>query len=181
MSNQTEPSEKKKKAIIIIIIVAFAVMLTALVACAALLLKGRQEEPETTEGRPSVLDRGFITEDNVQEMMSEMEDKVEEGMFECLMTTTWTFTSADAEAEDAYVANATGNQYTFYFDVYESGTEELLYSSPMIPVGSEMHGIKLDKELSAGEHEAVVRYTMVDENYEEVSTVGFYITILINN
>ena len=55
----------------------------------------------------------------------------------------------------------------------------MIYSSPMLPVGTDIKDIKLEKPLAAGDYNAVVMYTLVDENYEEVSSVGFKITISI--
>jgi len=84
-----------------------------------------------------------------------MGDKVAEGMFECKMTTSWVFEDGKSESPNAYVANVENNLHTIYFDVYEKATEELLYSSPMLPVGTELDNIKLEKELQKGEYDAV--------------------------
>lgn len=185
MSNQKETVNAKQKGIIVII-VAFAVLLAALVICIVLLFSkkdsGQQAEvPADTENSAAAaaLDRGFVDEDSADEIMSEMTDKVAEGMFECKMSTSWTFKDGSSESPNSYVANVESNLHTLYFDVYERDTNEKLYSSPMLPVGTDISNIKLDKELSAGEYDAVVMYTLVDENYEEVSTVGFNITISV--
>lgn len=167
MSSQKESKKERQKKIIIVI--AFVVILIALAVCLVLLFY----KPK------SGLDRGFVKEGNRDDIMSEMTDKVEEGMFECKMTTTWTFENADSVSPNAYVANVENNRYTFYFDVYEESTNELLYSSPLLPVGTEINDIKLEKKLSAGDYNAVVMYTLVDENEEEVSTAGFTITISV--
>lgn len=172
MSNQekSENHSKKKK---VIIIIAFVVLFIALMVCILLLLK-RDEEKDP-------LNRGFVEEDNTDTIMDNMADKVAEGMFECKMSTSWTFDDADSVSPNAYVANVENNRHTIYFDVYEAETNELLYSSPLIPVGEELNKVKLDKKLPAGDYEAVVMYTLVDENEEEVSTVGFNITISVIN
>lgn len=167
MSSQKESNKERRKKIIVII--SFAIILIALTICIVLLLY----KPKNN------LDRGFVKESNTDEIMSEMSDKVEEGMFECKMTTTWTFEDADSVSPNAYVANSENNRYTFYFDVYDESTNELLYSSPLLPVGTEMNNIKLEKHLPAGDYDAVVMYTLVDENEKEVSTAGFTITISI--
>lgn len=167
MSSQKESKKERQKKIIIVI--AFVVILIALAVCLVLLFY----KPKSS------LDRGFVKEGNRDDIMSEMSDKVEEGMFECKMTTTWTFENADSVSPNAYVANVENNRYTFYFDVYEESTNELLYSSPLLPVGTEINDIKLEKKLSAGDYNAVVMYTLVDENEEEVSTAGFTITISV--
>lgn len=169
MENQKQPEKKGRKKIIII---AFVVLCVALVVCIVLLLQ---------KTKPKELDRGFVDESNKDTVMEDMGEKVAEGMFECKMTTSWVFEDGKSESPNAYVANVENNLHTIYFDVYDKETEELLYSSPMLPVGTELTNIKLEKELQKGEYDAVVRYTLVDEDNEEVSTVGFDITISVNN
>lgn len=179
-SDQNEAADKRRRAVIIL---AFTVLLAALAVCILLLLRkdSGQAVAETAErsAAEKALERGFVDEDSVTDIMEEMADKVAEGMFECKMTTTWTFENAASVSPNAYVANVENNLHTLYFDVYDNSTNELLYSSPMLPVGTELNNIKLDKELPAGEYDAVVMYTLVDEDYEEVSTVGFDITISV--
>lgn len=169
MENQKETANKGRRRMIII---AFVVLCAALVVCVVLLLQ---------KTKPKELDRGFVDESNKDTVMEDMGDKVAEGMFECKMTTSWVFEDGKSESPNAYVANVENNLHTIYFDVYEKATEELLYSSPMLPVGTELDNIKLEKELQKGEYDAVVMYTLVDEDNEEVSTVGFDITISVNN
>lgn len=183
MSNQRESTGKKRRNVIIVIVVAFVILVVALVACIVLLLTKQKEEPmqeSQSVPRSTVLDRGFVDEDNAGDIIDEMSEKVSKGMFECKMTTAWTFDDGKSTSPNAYVANVENNLYTLYFDVYEESTNELLYSSPMLPVGTELKNFKLDKELAAGEYNAVVMYTMVDENLEEVSSVGFKVTISVS-
>ncbi len=184
MSNQKESASKKSRNVIIIIVVAFVILVAALITCIVLLLNKQKEEPaqEAVESVPrsTVLERGIVDEDNAGDVMDEMSEKVSKGMFECKMTTAWTFDDGKSASPNAYVANVENNLYTLYFDVYEESTNELLYSSPMLPVGTELKNFKLDKELAAGEYDAVVMYTMVDENLEEVSSVGFKVTISVS-
>lgn len=183
MSSRKDNTEKKNKNIIIIIIAALVIVIAVLIVCVVLLLTKRNEEQTPDSGNvtnTSVLDRGFVDADNIENIIDEMDEKVGEGMFECKMTTAWTFDDGKSTAPNAYVANVENNLYTLYFDVYEETTNELLYSSPMLPVGTEIANFKLDKELPAGEYDAVVMYTMVDENLEEVSSVGFKVTITVS-
>lgn len=168
MSSQEEVKKVRRKKRMVII--AFIVLLVALVICILLLLRKPEEEG-----------RNFVDRDNVDTIMEDMTDKVAEGMFECMMTTEWTFENADSESPNAYVANVENNRYTIYFDVYEEETNELLYSSPLLPIGTEIRNIKLDKKLEAGEYKAVVMYTLVDDDEQEVSSAGFNITISVNN
>ncbi len=173
MANQENSAKKRGRGIVI---AAFVVLLAALAVCVVLLLSRKDDS-----GEEDILDRGFIDENNVDDMMSAMSEKVEKGMFECKMTTDWTFEDAKTESSNAYVANVEANRYPLFFDVYEESTDELLYSSPMLPVGTELTGIRLEKELPAGEYDAVVMYTLVGEGKKEVSTVGFNITISVKH
>lgn len=186
MSNQTEPKKgQKQNGMIIALAAAFVIVLAALAVCVVLLVRKSNDAPDvpdrstvsSTGGKAAVLERGFVDTKNAEQIVSEMADKVEEGMFECKMTTTWTFDNADAVSPNAYVANVEGNRNTLYFDVYLDGTDEAIYSSPLLPVGTELQNIKLEKKLSAGEYGATVVYTLVNDEYEEVSAVGFKIKI----
>jgi hypothetical protein len=112
-----------------------------------------------------------------------MRQEVEEGMFECSMSTEWTFADGNAESKDAYVANSSNNTHPFYFDVRLDGSDEVIYSSPIIPVGGQLTNFKLDKPLSAGTYEAVCMYSLLkDEVSQEVtSAAGFVVTITVLN
>lgn len=184
MFNQSESKNNGKK---IMIVAVFFVLIAALALCIILLLrKATESVPQTVldvnnnkSAAAVALERGFVDEDSAQDIMSEMTEKVAEGMFECKMTTEWTFDDAESPSLNAYVANVESNRNTLYFDVVEESTNEKIYSSPMLPVGTDIKNIKLEKPLAAGDYNAVVMYTLVDENYEEVSSVGFSIKISI--
>ena len=181
MSNQNSPAKGGNRWIIIAVV---AVLVVALVICIVLLVSrsgdtGETQVNDNVDASQTALDRGFVDESNMDDIMSEMSDKVEDGMFECMMSTAWTFDDAASSSPNSYVANVESNRHALCFDVYEEQTNELLYSSPILPVGSEIRDIKLDKEIPAGDYNAVVMYTLLNEAYEEVSTVGFRITISI--
>ncbi len=181
MENQGEKADKLRRNIIIVV---FILMAAALAACIMLLLKqGNHAEQESQAGadRNMVMDRGFVSPSNNEAIMDDVSEKVAEGMFECRMTTSWVFKDGESASATAYVANVASNLHDIYFDVYDRLSNELLYSSPIIRLGEEIKDIKLEKKLAKGEYDAVVMYTLVDENYEEVSTVGFNITITINH
>lgn len=183
MLNQKEPVNMKRRGITIMV-TALVFLLLALLVCIVLLVsKSGKEQPETSGNSMAndVLARGIVEEENADEIVSEMFNKVDEGMFECKMTTTWTFDNCDSVSSNAYVANVESNLHTLYFDVYVESMEEPVYSSPLLPIGTELRDIKLEKELGAGEYNGVVMYTLVDQDLEEVSTVGFSITILVNH
>ena len=77
------------------------------------------------------------------------------------------------------VANKTTNTRTVYFDLLTEDTEELVYSSPYIPVGESMQGFTLDKQMETGQYDMIVRYHLVDEDNVEVSNLSVGVTIYV--
>lgn len=126
--------------------------------------------------------KAIVTPDNVDEIISDMQDKkVESGMYEVTMNTTWDFNDGDSASSNAYVENSTANTNDVYFDIVRSDTGEEIYSSPIIPIGSHLEDITLDKSLEAGEHACVLTYHLLDENEEDVSTLMINLTIRVQN
>ena len=183
-SGKDEQKGKSKTVIIMLL----AIVVVALVGVLAFVLGQRSQgtaEPEESRrglSRPSMRDI-IVDENNASNMMDAMREEVEEGMFECQMSMNWTFADGSAKSRDAYVANSTNNTHPIYFDVYLEDTEELLYSSPVIPVGSELQNFALDSSLPAGDYRATVMYTLLKdaESQEEISSAGFVITIKVLN
>jgi hypothetical protein len=175
-----------------IIIAAFLVIIIILVAVIAFLL-GRNTNGSVNQGIDSgntgnsrqvaETARIVLDEDSAANVMDEMRQEVEEGMFECNMSMTWTFEDGSAASKDAIVVNNSNNSYPLYFDVNLEDTGELIYSSPVIPVGSQLTDFVLDKDLDKGEYRAVVMYSLLENEESQVvkSQAGFVITIKVNN
>jgi hypothetical protein len=58
-------------------------------------------------------------------------------------------------------------------------TEENIYSSPVLPIGSHLEDITLDKELEDGTYDCVMTYTLVDEDQNPLSSVRVSLTIVV--
>ena len=192
MQNTKRPDDGKGRKLAVIGIVAAVIIIVLLVVCIILLVTRPGNSSENFDASQSgyqvgnqpsevssVLDRGFVDDTNTNDIVTDMAEQVKEGMFHCSMTFDWTFENSNSVSPNAYVANAEDNRYTLYFDVYEKETNELLFSSPLLPVGSEFKEVKLEKALAPGDYKAIVMYTLVNEDYEEVSSAGFTITISI--
>jgi flagellar basal body-associated protein FliL len=181
MSEQSEKSEKpgkdeknqKRKKIIIAIIIVL--LLIAIIILLILLLKKPEEE-----GRGSVR---VVNEETAGTVMDDMRDEVAKGIFQCEMSMKWFYPNGTLGESDAYVANSKENKYPIYFDVILEDTNETVYSSPVLPVGTNVSGFALDKELPAGNHRATVMYTLVEdvESQKEISQAGFIVNIEVQN
>ncbi len=124
-----------------------------------------------------------INEENVNEIIAEMEKNefVPPGSYEAKMNATWIFPDGKSVSENAYVENVVRNTNDVYFDVILSETDEVIYESPLLPVGSHIENITLDKELEKGTYDCVVIYHLVDEEQNTLSTVRVAVTIVIEN
>jgi len=175
-----KPKSNKKTVIIISII---ALIIIAILGSIIWYLVTRADKPQKKVSRGVV-----ATADNVDELIKQDEasNGVAEG-YTAQMNMDWNFGSSTEPSSNAYVKNSEENEHTIYFDVVLSNaahteTEgEILYSSPYIPVGSEISDIALEKHLDPGDYNAIVVYHIVDEenDNEELSTVNVAITLHI--
>lgn len=173
-----ESKSSKSKLLIIVLILAFIVIV---VLAAVIFWLMNKPEPARDEA-PAGTRATIVTEDNVDEVMAQAAEPVEAGYYNCEMNVEWHFEDATKPSYDAYVANSVINTHTVYFDVNLEDSDELLvYSSPYMPVGSELEDIQLTEELEAGTYPAVVTYHLVDEEKNELSTVAVTVTLFIEN
>lgn len=169
-----------KRLVILIAVAAFAVIL-AMAAVIVVLLKRGPKEVESEAAVPGYVRGTVITEDNVNEVLSQAAEPAVAGYYNCTMNSEWHFEDSSKASYDAYVLNSAINTYTVYFDVNLEGTNELVYSSPYIPVKAHLDEIKLTSNLAAGTYPAIVTYHLVDEDHSELSTVAVTVTLYIEN
>lgn len=164
-------SKSNKK--LITVVAVFAVLIIALLAVVIFLLLSKEDvtEEKKASGRPTV-----VTEENVEEFQQPTE-KVQDGAYTTSMSIDWHFKGK--ESTDAYVANVTENTRTVYFDLIRTDTSETIYSSPFIPVGSELKGVTLDTELAPGTYDTILVYHLVDDEENELSTLSIALTIYV--
>lgn len=121
-----------------------------------------------------------VNEKNVDEVISQLaEERTPPGSYQVTMNTTWNFPSGDEPSENAYVKNAEANTNSVYFDVTRSDTEETIYESPIIPVGSWLEDITLDTNLPDGVYNCVITYHLLDDEDKSISTVKLTLTIVV--
>lgn len=171
------------------IIIGAAIVLLLVVVIILLLVRNNKSTSINLErdsnGTREVAEsaRLVLDDSSAQTVLDEMRRDVEEGMFECNMSMKWTFADGKSTSKDAIVVNSSNNTYPIYFDVNLEDTDELVYSSPVIPIGSQLTDFKLDKELEAGEYKAIVMYSLLEDEQSQVvkSQAGFVITINVQN
>ncbi len=182
-ANNNSKKSKKKVAIIVIILL----LLMVIGALGAVIYQLMQDDKDngdetTSNGVPSGPKRNtVVTMDNKDEILADLNNKVANGMLEVKMNVDWSFKNSSTPSENAYVANKTTNNNTFYFDVVVDATGETVYESPYIPVGSELRNIELTADLSAGTYPCTLTYHLIDDNYEDVSSTSVAVTLHVSN
>ncbi len=166
-SEEGQKKKKKKKMIIIIICI-----LLVIISAVAIFLWLR---------RP----KNVITEENYKQINEEMDNQVQEGYFETYMNTEWTFPDGASETTDAILGNSPNNKKPIRCEVLLADTEEVIYSTGVLPVGAELPPFKLDVDLDAGTYDAVCKIYLLDEeedgSYTDYSNAGFNVTITVEN
>lgn len=170
-TNSQADVKKGKKPLIAAIIIGL-IIICVLIGIIVYLLTRDKEKPYNN----------VVTADNVDEIISQMEEdeKTPAGSYEVSMNTDWTFPDGDSASTNAFVENSTANQNTVYFTIAlkENDTEDI-YKSPYMEVGSHLNDIKLDSAPPAGTHDAIITYHLVDDDFNELSSVSLYMTITI--
>lgn len=170
-------NKNSKTTIVILLIVLLAVIAT--LASVVYFMSKKKDNPSSSSvsnGRGRV-----VTMENRDEILADLNNKVNDGFYEIMMNVEWSFKDASTPSEDAYVANTTTNSNTVYFDVVVDSTGQTVYESPMIPVGYELQDIALKSNLAAGTYPCTLTYHLVDEDSKEVSTLAVGVTLNIEN
>lgn len=163
----------------IILIVGFLLLLIAVGAATFFIIKSQKQNSGTVPQPPVTGGNLVVDESNLEDIEKILTDSVADGMFEINMNAIWNFPDGKSASTDAYVANSHANHYSFTFEILLDGTE-VIYSSSLVPVGSRIKEIALDKELEAGTYDAVCMYHLWTEDGVEDSSCGVNITINVS-
>ena len=148
-----------------IILAICIVVIIILLGAVVYLLNARKAEDEPVKRNI------VVNEKNVEEVIEQLgEERTPPGSYQVTMNTT---------SEDAYVKNAEANTNAVYFDITRQDTEETIYESPIIPVGSWLEDITLDSTLPDGTYPCVITYHLLDEEDKSISTVKLTLTLII--
>ena len=154
-----------------------ALVIVVLLAAVIYLLATRNQGADD-----GVVNRNIVVnEENVEQVLQELDEKeaVPPGYYEVTMNSTWRFASGDAPSDNAYVENAETNTNSVYFDVEREDTGEVVYESPILPIGSHIENITLDGKLADGTYDCVLTYHLLDEENRSVDTLKMSVTLVI--
>ena len=167
-----------KKTKIAFIILGLVIVIMAAVIIVMILRKDTAEAEEK-EKRNTV-----VTKENVDDVIDEMTKQafVPPGYYNVKMNTDWYFKDGSAASENSYVANDASNSNDVYFDLILGEDEsQIIYKSPIIPRGSELRDVVLDKKLEKGEYKCGMIYHLIDDDQNTVSTLRVRCNLIIEN
>lgn len=168
----------------ILLILCAVIIIVLLMAIVILLLRNRSDMNMSLDEAASSPKRNVvINEENAEEVAEEILNRnvVVPTTYEVTMNSTWNFSDGTSSSDNAYVENSTANTTPVYFDLQLADTEEVIYQSPIIPVGSYLNDIKLDTDLDAGIYDCVLIYHLVDEEQNTLSTLRMAVTVVVAN
>lgn len=185
-NGQTGNGGNNNKIVIILLGVIVVLLIIATTAFAMLYMKSsKTNQTETNETAVEEKRSVVVNENNADEVAEEIlsqEPNVNiPKSYDAVMNSDWHFADGKSASDNAYVENAKENTTDIYFDVLMADTEEVIYQSPVIPLGEHIEKFKLDKELSAGTYDCVVVYHLIDEDQNTLTTVNMAITVTIEN
>ena len=116
-----------------------------------------------------------------EEIAEKLNEKVAEGMINISMNTAPYFENGTAEG-NVMIVNENINLYPQQVEFIRNDTQEVIYQSKAIPVGSKIERAALDVELPAGTYECTAMFHNLDpETGDIIGTAGAIITITIKN
>ena len=116
-----------------------------------------------------------------EEIEARLNEKVAEGMINISMNTAPYFEDGKAEG-NVMIVNEAINNYPQQVEFIRNDTQEVIYQSKAIPVGSKIERAALDVELPAGTYECTAMFHNLDPvSGEIIGTAGAIINITIKN
>ncbi|MDR1674285.1 MAG: hypothetical protein LBR54_02405 [Oscillospiraceae bacterium] len=147
-----------------------------------LIQRNTEDKPE----RPVLGGQGSVlTEENYEKVLEELNTPSPDKQYRVNMSSKFEFETWDTPSSTAFVRNREENSRTVCIDLYLTDEDgeltELVYSSPYIPLGETLRNFALDSEVPAGQHKVMVVFTLVDDDFNKVTTLSVGTTLLIEN
>ncbi len=167
---------KKSSSLMLVVIIAVVLILVGGTGLFLLVSSSKNQPAAGSQDRDMV-----VTPENVNDILAQVNQHNSDASYTTSMNVDWYFENGTSASSNSYIENPAKNSRTVYFDVLLKDTQELVYTSPYIPVGSRVEHIALQSNLSAGVYPAVCVYHLVDDDKNEVASVSVAVTLHIQN
>lgn len=146
--------------IVILVLMFIAAALFIFKSCSG------DKDVDPTSNSGIVYDSGAVEggwdEADVDKIVEGLNEKVEEGMINISMNTSPNFANGTS-AGNLMIVNEAVNRYPQVVEITRNDTNEVIYKSGAIPVGSKIENAKLSDALDAGTYECTAMFYNVDD------------------
>ena len=115
-----------------------------------------------------------------EEIEDNLNHQLEEGLINISMNTSPIFEDGTAKG-NLMIVNEAVNRHPQKVEILRNDTQDLIYTSGAIPVGSKIEAAALDVELEAGTYECTALFHSLDDAGNIIGSAGAVITITIKN
>ena len=176
--SETQKKNNKKKIIAIIAIIAVIVGGVA-VYCVSKNHASGGEDPSTGMVWDANAEEGGLEGRSEEEIQAELNKKVEEGMINISMNTSPVFADGTSEG-NLMIVNSSANHYPQIVYIVRKDTNEEIYRSGGIPIGSKIENAALNVDLPAGTYDCIAYFNNADPDTGAIlGTAGAEITITV--
>ncbi len=182
-NNVTEKKNSSAVKILLIILIIVVVVVGGVIG-AIFLLKDKNDSnsQETGDNVPKLAyeDNVVIIDDKdaLQKAVDEMHEKAEKGNL--ALEFKENAISTDGKNFVCSIGNSEKNYYDMYIQLIDVETNEEIYLSGLIPLGSQIEQFESNIEYEKGDHKAYLILTQVDEDHSTiVGQVTVYLTLTV--
>lgn len=171
MEDRKESQVQKRKIIIIlsVIIILLAASMVVLVGMSLRSPKETIENIETEKQSNAMAYEANVVvgdKDSLQDAVDRLIEKAKEGQMSLEMKTE--AYSDDGKRFTCHLANSIQNNYDMFMVLYLDNTQQEIYRTGLIPIGSRIEEFTLKEALEPGRYEATLVYNQVEEDRETI-------------
>lgn len=177
--------DKKNMKVVLKYVVISCAVIAVIVGTFGIIFNRCSKEPNANDNGGYVVDdsavKGGWVEADVEKIQEGLNKTVEEGYINISMNTTPVFENGSSEG-NLMIVNETINKYPQYVVISRNDTDEVIYESKGIPVGSKIEKAKLNTNLPAGTYECTAMFHNIDPSTgNSLGCAGATILITVKN
>lgn len=172
------PVVKKKSSKKLVFLFLIIIVIAAIIAVAAI-VKIKHGNDSDSDGTLQY-EANVITDssEDFQAAMDEMVEKAKEGQMSLEMQTE--AYSKDGKKFTCYLANSNKNNYDMFMVLYDDETEQEIYRTGLIPIGSRIEEFELEEPLEKGTHLITIVFNQVEKDKKTIhSQVNVGATLIV--
>lgn len=167
-TNEVKKDDKKSKdnrnlVLVFMGIIIVLLLLLLLRSCGSSPVVPSNNGPQFDTSTDANATQGGLEGKSKEEIEAELNKKVAEGMINISMNLEVTFADGTSEGK-LNIVNSEVNNHPQVVEIYLDDTEELIYKSGAIPVGSKVEYGKLSVDLDSGTYNCTAYFNSIDED-----------------